>query len=571
MKRNFFILSVLFSVLGIVPAAASVAPASFGQGIAYYKAGFPQVAKPLLIAEVQSSSSNLAEDCFYLGNIYFFENQVDSAQYYFQKGNQVDPTNSLNAVGLSMLKIKSDAPAADLEYKNILKLKQNKKNVDILIAVSNAYLHNGIIDVAQSYADRAKALKSRYAPVYVLLGDIEFAKKNIGESCKFYDQAIYFDDKSKEGFVKYARAYKSVNPTLAIQKLNDLKAKEPGFLLVDREMADVYYATNDFAKAAELYANYLKSGNSNIQDFTKYAFTLFLNGEYAKSLEVTNMGLLKAPRNPVFNRLAMYNNVELKQNAASLTAADNFFNKTDKPVFTFLDFRYFGQAYRNIDSINLAIPQYETALKYDSSKIELWKDISEMYEKKASYSKSVESYKKYISGLSEDKITIDVNYKLGRLLYNVGLADTTISAIDKKAALLSADSLFALVSSKEETNYRGYYWRAKTNLLLDPKVETDVAKNLYEKTAALCESKADPRYNSIIVDCYKFSAFYYIQRDDNANAKIYLNKMLAIEPANAWAKTTLTALAADEKNAKERAAKIAAKAAAKAAAAKAQQ
>lgn len=564
MKRNLLILS-LISIFGILPVAASVAPASAGQGIAYYKAGFPQVAKPLLIAEVQSTTSNLAEACFFLGNIYFIENQVDSAQYYYQKGNQDNPLNSLNTIGLTMLKIKSDPITSDTEYKNILKLKQNKKNVDILIAISNAYLYNGVIEVAQTYADRAKALKSRYAPMYVLLGDIEFAKKNIGESCKYYDQAIYFDNKSKEGFIKYARAYRSVNPTLAIQKLEDLKSKEPGFLLVDREMADIYYAANDFTKAALLYENYLKSGNSNIQDFTKYAFTLFLKGDFAKSLEVTNMGLAKAPRNPVFNRLSMYINVELKQNAASLAAADNFFNKSDKPEFTFLDFRYFGQAYRNIDSFTLAIPQFEKALKYDSTKIDLWKDISEMYEKKSEYTKSVSAYSKYISALSDDKKTIDVTYKFGRLFYNMGVADTTLSVIRKKAALQSADSLFKIVATNEPDNYRGNHWRAKTNAALDPNIETDAAKSLYDITTAFVEAKADTRYNSVLLDCYRYSGIYYVQRNDNATAIKYFNKMLVIDSTNAFAKNSLQAIAADVKNAKERAARIAAKAAAKSA------
>jgi len=564
MNRNILFLFILFSISTFSVNAASTL--TQGQGIAYYQAGFPLVAKPLLISEIESNAATSAEPCFYLGNIYFSANQLDSAAICFNKGLTVDPLNSLNSIGLTMLKIKSSPEVAEQEFKSLLKLKQNKKNIDIYVAIGNAYLFNGVLDKAVSYQENAKEIKSKYAPIYVLMGDIELAKKNTGEACRNYEQAIYFDDKCKEAYIKYARAYRNVNSPLAIEKLEVLKSKEPDFLLVDKELADIYYTKNtieDYTKAAELYENYLKSGNTNITDLTKYAFTLFLKGDYEKSLEVTNLGLVKAKRNPVFNRLAMYNNVDLKQPDKALLAANLFFNQTDKPEFTFLDYRYYGQALRDKDSIYLAIPQFEKALKLDSTRTELWKDISDMYGKKKDYSKSVVAYSKYLNALKEDKKTSDVYMQYGRLFYNMGVADTTLSVINKKAALQTADSLFKIVATNETDNYRGNYWRARTNAALDPNVEAEIAKSLYDITTTFVEAKADTRYNSVLVECYRYSGIYYVQRNDNATAIKYFNKMLAIEPNNAFAKNALQAIASDVKNANERAARAAAKAAAK--------
>ncbi|MFT3754008.1 MAG: hypothetical protein QM800_14400 [Paludibacter sp.] len=418
MKRNFLFLVFLFSISSLCVSAAT--SPSNGQGIAYYRAGFPVVAKPLLISEIASNESSRALTCFNLGNIYFSENQLDSAAFYFNKGKDADPLNSLNAIGLTMLKIKSDLAGAELEFKNVLKLKQNKKNVDVYIAIANAYLFTGVLDKAVFYQEKAKGIKNKYAPVYVVMGDIELAKKNIGEACKNYEQAIYFDDKCKEAYIKYARAYKNVNTPLAIEKLEALKSKEPSFLLADRELADIYYSTNKFTKAAELYANYLQSGNSNVTDLTKYAFTLFLGGDFTKSLEVTNLGLAKSPRNPAFNRLAMYNNVDLKKPAQALAAADLFFNKTDNPDFTYLDYRYYGQALRDSNKIDLAIPQFEKALQIDSTKTDLWKDISDMYSEKTNYVKSIDAYVKYSNSLPEEKKTADVIMTLAKQYYGLG-------------------------------------------------------------------------------------------------------------------------------------------------------
>ena len=540
MKRNFLFFAFLFTVsmlsLTSVNAATSL---SDGQGIAYYRAGFPLVAKPLLINEIATDSTTRAETSFNLGNIYFSENLLDSARLCFVKGVAANPLNSLNAIGLTMLKIKSDPAAAELEFTNLLKLKQNKKNVDVYIAIANAYLFNDIIDKALIYQDKAKSIKPKYAPVYVVLGDIELAKKNVGEACRNYEQAIYFDDKCKEAFIKYARAYKNVNTPLAIEKLNALKVKEPAFLLVDKELADIYYSINNFGKAAELYNNYLQSGNSNVQDLTQYAFTLFLGGQFEKSLEVTKLGLVKAPRNPVFNRLAMYNNVDMKKTKDALAAADVFFNKTDNPKFTYLDYRYFGQALRDNKQIELAIPQFEKALQIDSSKVDLWKDISDMYSEKYAYKKSLDAYNIYLTSLTEEKKTGDVLMTLGKLYYGLG-NDTTETKLDvKKSYCVKADSVFALIAIKEPNGYRGNFWRARSNVGLDPETTLGLAKPYYEQTATLVISKADARFNPVLIECYRYLGFFYFQKKDYTQSMTYWNKILAIEPNNAVAKSVI--------------------------------
>jgi len=548
MKRIFLFLSFLF--IGVFFLNLSSLQAMDGNGIAYYNAGFSQVAKPLLIQELNSASQPVAQTCFYLGNIYFEENQKDSAAFYFNKGLVADPLFAMNTIGLNMLKLKSAPEAAGLEIDNLLKSKVNKKNVDLFIAAGRAYLVNGLLDKAIQYQEAAKKMKSKYAPVYVLLGDIELVKGNTGAACSNYELAIYYDDTCKEAYIKYARAYRNVNTQLAIDMLGKLKAKEPEFMLVDRELADIYYATNDFDKASHLYENYLKSGKSNVQDLTKYAMTLFLNKEFEKSLEVANLGLQKAPRNPAFNRLVMWINVDLKRNDVALKAADNFFNNTDKPDFTYLDYRYYGQALRETKQYDLAIVQFEKALKMDSTKIELWKDISDMYSEKSDYKNAIASYNKYLNYLSVEKRTADELMPLGKLYYNVGTEKTPDSlkiinkdslllqkdtALLKTTALLKADSIFTQIAILEPTGYRGNFYRARTNSALDPETTKGLANPFYKETAVLIEAKADPRYKSILIECYSYLGFYSLLQEDNVLSLSYWNKIVTLDPTNATA------------------------------------
>ena len=73
----------------------------------------------------------------------------------------------------------------------------------------------------------AKKANNKDPKVSVLEGDIALAQKNIGQACQLYEQAIYFDPNCKEAYLKYAQAYKSASPALAIEKLEQLKAVDP--------------------------------------------------------------------------------------------------------------------------------------------------------------------------------------------------------------------------------------------------------------------------------------------------------------------------------------------------------
>ncbi|HLP06246.1 MAG TPA: tetratricopeptide repeat protein [Paludibacter sp.] len=529
---------LLFLVCSLTLGALSATESGKGQGASYYNAGFPQVAKPLLLNEYKSNPANSSEVCYYLGNIYFEENNLDSAAYYFNIGTSAQPVSTLNTVGLIMMKMKSDMPGAENEIKNLLKIKGNKKNEALLISISRAYLVNGKLDKATEFQSMVKSLKPKSANGAVLLGDIRLAKNELGPACGSYETAILYDENCKEAYIKYARAYKNANPKLAISMLERLKQNQPDFLLADRELADIYYAQNNFEKAAELYEVYLKSGNSNVQDLTKYALTLFLNKNFEKSLEVANMGLQKAPRNPALNRLAMWNNIDLKRFEEGLKAADKFFNQTDKPDFTYLDYRYYGQALRETKQFDLSIQQFEIALKMDSTKTELWKDISDMYSDKGDLQNSINTYIKYMNSLSDDKKTADVKIALGKLYYSLGNSKDAGQDI-KTNALLKADTIFAQVFSIEPTVYRGVFWRARTNSVLDPETSKGLAKPYYEQTVAIVEPKADSRYNSVLIECYSYLGYYFILQNDNLNSLAYWNKIIAIDPNNATAKKAM--------------------------------
>ena len=245
----------------------------------------------------------------------------------------------------------------------------------------------------------------------------------------------------------------------------------------------------------------------------------------------------------------MYNNVDLKQNEAAVAAADVFFNHSENPEFTYLDYRYYGQALRNSKQIALATEQYKKALTYDNSKVELWKDISDMYNENNNYPNAIDAYTTYLSSLSEDAKTADVIIALGKLYYSLG-NDSTATVDIKKASLLKADSIFAKIATMEPEGYRGDFWRARTNSGLDPETNLGLAKPFYEKTATLIESKNDARFNSVLTECYSYLGYYTLLQKDNAKSIEYWNKILKINPNNVTAKKAIEGITNPKKGKK---------------------
>lgn len=442
------------------------------------------------------------------------------------------------------------AQAAE-EAEHLIKGK-NKKNMELLVAVANVYLNAGKLSEAQEYAALARKADGKSAMVSVLEGDIAVKCRNAGLASQKYEEAIYFDPECLDAYLKYADIYKSANASLAIEKLNQLKALQPSNTAVDKKLAEIYYLKNDFSKAAEAYSHFAMEPEVTAEELVKYAFALFLNHDFAKSLEVVNVGLQKNPRYAAFNRLAMYNYTDLKRFDEAIKAAEIFFNECDKADYSYLDYVYYGHLLEDLKRYDDAITQYEKAIELDPAKVELYQTLSLAYEQKSEYKKAIRAYQKYYSSLDRNKQTPDIQFQFGKLYYGAGTQpdSLTITVEERKRFLVSADSIFQTIAVAAPDSYLGNFWRARANSALDPETSQGLAKPFYEKVATLLESKSDPHYQAALVECYSYLGYYYLlamenpalKADTKANkeaSKKYWSKILTIDSSNVTAKRAL--------------------------------
>lgn len=112
--------------------------------------------------------------------------------------------------------IQTNPAQAAEEAEHLIKGK-NKKNVELLVAIGNAYLDADKLPEAQEYATLARKANGKSALASVLEGNIAMKQKNAGLASQKYEEAIYFDPKCTEAYLKYADVYKSANASLAIE------------------------------------------------------------------------------------------------------------------------------------------------------------------------------------------------------------------------------------------------------------------------------------------------------------------------------------------------------------------
>ncbi len=287
----------------------------------------------------------------------------------------------------------------------------------------------------------------------------------------------------------------------------------------------------------------------------KYAFALFLNHDFAKSIEVTDMGLKKNPRHAALNRLAMYNYTDLKRFEEAMKAADLFFNACDRADYSYLDYMYYGHLLENLEKYDEAVAQYEKALTLDPSKTDLYQNISTACEQKNDYKKAISAYQRYYASLGKEEQTPDLQFQLGRLYYGAGTQPDSlvITPDERKQALAAADSVFQTIAAAAPDNYLGNFWRARANSALDPETTQGLAKPFYEEVTALLESKNDSRYHAALIECYSYLGYYYLLAIEDpaqkaqavANrdkSKEYWSKILALDPDNATAQKALNGI-----------------------------
>ncbi len=315
--------------------------------------------------------------------------------------------------------IKTTSPdAVEKALKDIVKA--NKKNPAVLVGIGHAFLDQKNTELAMKYAELAMARDKKYAPAYILAGDVEVAKDDGGAAAGWYQQAKYFDPKNPDAYFKYANILRGRSPEEAVANLNELRAQRPD-IAVDALAGRIYYNSNMLDKSMQAYEKVDKSKLEDV-DITNYAMAGYLSQHRQKSLDMALYGLNKNPRYAAWNRLAFYNYTDEGKVEEALKYADRLFNNSNK------------------------------------------KSLSDAYLAKGDHANAISYYEEYLKNVNEPTATD---------LAGLGSIYTTMAASqtgeEQKATYLKADEVYKQLGEKFPANIDfANFLRARVNSNLDP-------------------------------------------------------------------------------------------------------
>lgn len=441
----------------------------------------------------------------------------------------------------SVAKIIKSKPA-DLDKQAKDFKKEYKKNPEVLVGIGRAFYEEKDTAQARSFANAAVERDKKYAPAFILIGDIEALSNDGGNAAAYYDQAIYADPKNPEPYYKYASVYSKISPKTAVSKLEDLRMQRPD-IAVDALAGQIYYRANEFSKAISAYE---KAGLNKLEErnITELAMSYYFTGKNQQSLETAKYGLTKDPRDAAFNRLAFFNSTDLKDYDNALVYADALFNKSDSAKFSYMDYAYYGNALIGAKQYDKAIEQYEIALKQEfdnkDKRAGVVKQLADAYAGKEDYANAVKYYDEYLQAMEKPSAN---DYAQLANIYTQWAGSTTGATQAEK--FKKADEVFAELETKypEQVEYTTFM-RARLATFMDPESTQGLAKPFYEKLISLLEPKSnlDEADKSRLGRAYHYMGYYYMLNNNNESSKTYWNKLLQIDPSNEMAKEALKSL-----------------------------
>lgn len=424
-----------------------------------------------------------------------------------------------------------------------------KKNAEEVAKIGRAYLDIKDTLNAKNYANLAIKANKSSAAGYILLGDIEVLNDNPGDAASWYQQATHFDPTNAEGYKKYAFIYRGRDPKQAVQTLEQLRTVDPTYP-VDAEAGHIYYlsATKNAAYmplALEHFQKVQLPAYDKLGSYymTEYALVAFASQKNDLSRQIAEHGLKSNPRNAGYNRLVMYNSVELKDYNKAIEYIDRLFNKSDSLEISSNDYKFAALAYAGVENYDEAINYYNKQLEVsegNDAKASVLKVLSDTYKKKGDLANSLAKYEEYL--LLNTSANANDFAGLATIYRNMAAEKTgeeQKEAVNKALAIYK-DMIEKFPTSADYSNFMA----ARTIQILDPKQEQGLARPYYEALitsieAAGIKSDAD---KSRIKEAYTYIAIYLFKfADDMAGAKPYVDKLIEIDPENELAKQILSA------------------------------
>ena len=207
---------------------------------------------------------------------------------------------------------------------------------------------------------------------------------------------------------------------------------------------------------------------------------------------------------------------------------DNFFKNAPAENIIPLDYEYRGKLLSKSGKDSLAIIDFKKALELQPEKVELNGDIASAYIKMKKYPEAIAAYK---IKMEKGKSGANDFFQIGRAYY-------------QSKDFINADSSFSHVIKLQPDLIMGYLWKARAIVQQEVVMKTEnwSAKTYYELYISKVKPEEIEKNKKDLVEAYNYLAAFYAEKKDCPNVKLYMQKVLELDPANVQAKKVIAGL-----------------------------
>lgn len=449
---------------------------------------------------------------------------------------------------------------------------RHKKNPAIYTGVADAFWYkSGTRDSTNAfrYIDKALAVNPKYAPAYLLKGDIWYNCEDTIAALNCYKKAIEADPTNIKGYDKIIiiERYRDRDKTKALIK--SIKDAIPTYP-VNLKLADTYVNStrgSDLNFARECYNN-AERDSMKARDYQNEAsiyngLTTMTSGveklnAYVKMLEIGEEGLAKFPDSFELTNIALVGaaNSHNHPDAEKRMELDNKAVEYGEKLFampgadtllTANHYLNYGIALMHKNKYDKAIEIYKQLLDMpkatDDDRSKAIAKIGEAYAQLGEYDKANDVYKEHLANLERNGRLRYYDMQTYAQMY-ISKAEESVGQEQIDAYKKAADIYGKAAEKFMEEAGRGYYYQIDCLEKIDTDKSMGIAlepsKKLYNLTNA--KGPDSENYHAYMQKALLYTLNHYIKIKNYKTARVWALKYLEYEPDNEGIKNLLPKL-----------------------------
>lgn len=538
MKNALFLAAILacsFSVVAQDPGAAEVKKA-----IRFLDIEQPGKAIETMNQAIAANPTNTKLN-YYLGYIQLKMGERGQALKTFEKGIASNPDEALNHVGLGAIRMAEGKPTEAKAFFDKAQAMTKSKDATVLQAIAEAHLVDvKYVETAIKLLEKAKSLSPNNFKTFMVMAEADLLRNKAGTSISNSENAARLEPTNGKPWYNIALIYqRSQNFPLAEENLKKAISVDPEFTLAYKELGESYYSMRKGEEAADAYENYLKhKENPTDLDKTRYAFFLFMAKKYAQANEIFKVLSAKPEASPVTIKYYGYSLVMAEDLTEAQKMFEKYFSMVKPDQLEASDYKYYGDLLMKLKMDSVAVLNYQKSLELTPTQADVAQAIADNYMKRRKYAEAITAYQT-LSKVKEGKLLSTDLYRLGQAYYYTEQYQKADTAFNKFIELQPKLSV-------------GYLWLGRANAYMDPDAKLDLAKAAYDKVIEIASPAPETGTNKKdLIEAYRYMANYYGgHRDRLDQVKLYMEKVLALDPNDANAKEALRLIKEGQKQQK---------------------